>query len=88
MPYISQALETLDQEDARQMVGLARLISHKRGRQHPEAGTVEVPLDLLNQLSILASLYEGATLTISQHLCQTCPLKDNTGSISIEQKNG
>ena len=88
MPDILQTLETLNQADARQMAGLARRISRARGRQHPEARTVEVPLDLLNQLSVLASLYEGATLTISQHLCEHCPLHDNTGTISIEQENG
>ncbi len=76
MPSI---LKSIDQENARQIVALVRVINRKRGRKHPEFGTVEVPLSLLNQVSILASLYEGGTLPIAQDgLCQHCPLHAST----------
>jgi len=83
---MTTSLQNLDRDDARQMAGLARRISRARGRKHPDMQTVEVPLDLLNQLSVLASLYEGGTLPISQHLCQQCPLHITT--VSTEQENG
>ncbi|MFQ3615873.1 MAG: hypothetical protein SNJ57_09330 [Cyanobacteriota bacterium] len=64
-----------DLYDARQLVTLVRRLSRRRGRKHPDLGTIEVPLDLLNQISILATLYEGGTLPIHEDLCGSCPLR-------------
>ncbi len=83
MPSI---LQSINEENAAQIIALVKRISRTRGRKHPEAGTIEIPLSLLNQVSLLASLYEGRTLPISQNLCQHCPLHAST--ISVEQENG
>jgi hypothetical protein len=77
-PLMSNILRSMDKETVAQIVALVRRISRARGRKHPEFGTVEVPLNLLNQVSTLASLYEGGTLPISQDLCQHCPLHAST----------
>lgn len=71
-------LHSINQETAAQIIALVRRISRKRGRTHPESGTVEVSLALLNQVSTLATLYEGRTLPISQDLCPHCPLHAST----------
>lgn len=70
-----------DLHDARQIVALVRQMSRQRGRNHPELGTVEVPLSLLNQASTLSTLYEGGTLVVHQDLCPSCPLKCTTSVV-------